>query len=454
MDELSYDIGNGLRRGARYDSIFFGCFSGSGSTFDIRVRLDLKDDLDIPKFQAAADRALKCYPEFAVRPVIHNGAVCFERNTRPVRLCPDDGKRLYFGTDGDDGTNGYLFVFLYGKRHVTLSLFHGMTDAHGMIALVITLMWYYMRSTRKIMRLASPKIFTKHGIRINSDDFYKMSDRERYDPLPMFASDGEPLQLVDISTMFRLPKEDYSPEDVTCRLINLEISNKKFLKMTKELDTSYGPLLSALAAEAISNAYDIGDKTVAVNLTVNPRKQLGTNTMANMAYNLPLPITKEDLKQPLDLLCLRLRYDMKRQLTKENAQANFNYILQLCDQVDAMGDISAVNKALNAQEDAVRLSESSTIFLTYPGHISENPISRSMIGGVIPGMLAVERGLVVYAHKDSLIIQVTQKSDDMTLANSLRDTLTAHGLAPKFSDMGRVTQNVLELDRLKTDASA
>lgn len=446
--DISYDLNNGLRRGARYDSIFFGCFSGGGSTFDIRVRLDLKSDLKPKEFQAAADAALKCYPEFAVRPVIHEGRICYEQNTKPVRLHPDDGQRLKFGTDGEDGTNGYLFVFLYGKKHVTLSLFHGMTDAHGMIFYIITLMWMYMRSTHVLTRLFKPDLFTKHGVRIDPGDFHKMSDREKYDPLSEYAADIEPIRLIDPDRMFRLPKEDFSPDDLSCRLINLEISNKRFFNMTKELGTSFAPLLSVFAAEAIAGAYDVGDRTIAVNLTVDPRKQLGAASLGNMSYNLPLPITKADLDLPLKDLCARLRSDMHRQLTRENAQANFNFILGQCDQVDAMGDIISVNKALNAAEGVVQLSQTSTIFLTYPGRIAANPISRAILEGVSPGMLAVERGIVVYAHKDSLIIQVTQKSDDMTLADSLFETLTRRGFAPKKTDMGRVTQNTLELECL------
>ena len=69
--------------------------------------------------------------------------------------------------------------------------------------------------------------------------------------------------------------------------------------------------------------------------------------------------------------------------------------------------------------------------------------------GVTPGMLAVERGVVVYAHRDSLIVQITQKSDDLTLANALRAVLEEEGFSPVLSDMGRVTQNVLELETLK-----
>ena len=123
-------------------------------------------------------------------------------------------------------------------------------------------------------------------------------------------------------------------------------------------------------------------------------------------------------------------------------------ILGQCDEIDSMGDIIAVNRLITAQ-NAAHLSTAATIFLTYPGRIANNPISRTLLAGVTPGMLAVERGVVVYAHRDSLIIQITQKSDDLTLADSLERVLQKYGFAPKKQDMGRVTQNVLELERLK-----
>ena len=154
----------GLRRGARYDSIFYGAFSGAGNTFDIRVRFDLKKPLQLEKFQAAANKALQCYPEFSVRPVIKDGRVYYEENLRPVKLAPDDGKSLCFGTDGADGTNGYLFVFLYGERHLTLSLFHGLTDARGMIAYVVTTLWNYLLSAVPLMRNVRPSFFTDFGM--------------------------------------------------------------------------------------------------------------------------------------------------------------------------------------------------------------------------------------------------------------------------------------------------
>jgi hypothetical protein len=275
-----------------------------------------------------------------------------------------------------------------------------------------------------------------------------MDETERSDPLTAFAGPGDPINLIDNDKLFRMPPEQFDRDDPSCRLLNLEISNDAFLKKTKELDTSFGPLLAAIVAEAVARAYDIGNKTVSVVLTADPRKQFGTFSFGNMAYNVPLPVTAEDLKQPLKDLCGRLRADMKKQLTRENAAANYRFILGQCDEIDAMGDIVAVNKALTAPGGVETLTTNGTIFLTYPGRIGQNPISRALLDGVSPGMLAVERAVVVYAHRDSLIVQVTQKSDDLTLMNALKDVLAEKGFSPVFHDMGRVTQNVLELDRL------
>ncbi len=453
MNDHASSARKGLRRGARYDSIFYGAFSGAGNTFDIRVRFDLKKPLQLDKFQAAANKALQCYPEFSVRPVIKDGRVFYEENLKQVKLAPDDGKTLCFGTDGEDGTNGYLFVFLYGERHVTFSLFHGITDARGMIAYVISVLWNYVCSVAPLVRIAGTKMFTKHGIRISPAPYFEMDETERNDPLTAFAGPGEPINLIDNDKLFRMPPEQYAQEDLSCRLLNLEISNKAFEKKTKELGTSFGPLLTAITAQAIARAYDIGDKTISVVLTADPRRQFGTFSFGNMAYNVPLPVTAADLEQPLEALCSRLRSDMKKQLTKENAAANYSFILGQCDEIDAMGDIVAVNKALTAPGGIETLTTNGTIFLTYPGRVASNPISRTLLDGVSPGMLAVERAVVVYAHRDSLIVQVTQKSDDMTLVNALKDVLADMGFAPAFHDMGRVAQNVLELDRLKKDGA-
>ena len=87
--------------------------------------------------------------------------------------------------------------------------------------------------------------------------------------------------------------------------------------------------------------------------------------------------------------------------------------------------------------------------MTYPGRIANNPISRLLLEGLSPGILAAERAVDVYAHRDSLIIQISQKGDDLSLVEAMRRTLEKHGFAVKMQDLGRTTQNVFDFAKIK-----
>ena len=444
--EQSYFLPNGLRRGSRYDSVFFGAYAGETATFDIRVRFDLKRRFNAARFQRAADAALFAYPEFAVRPVLCGGRILYAENRAPIKLVPDDGRRLCFGTED---TNGYLFVFLTGERHVTLSLFHGLTDARGMIAYVVSVMWKYAKECFPPIALLGVKSLEKHGIRMDRRFYERMDDTERFDPVAKFAGPGEAVDLIDVERLFRMPPERFDRADPTCRLLNLEVSNEAFLRKTKALGTSFAPLLAALTARAIAGLYEIGDRVISVVATADARRFFPTYSVGNMAYNCPLPVSKEDLALPLAELCAKIRGDMLKQTTRENAAAAFSSILATCAEIDAMGDVDAVSRALNAPGGLETLTTNGTLFLTYPGRVANNPISRLLLKGVTPGMLAVERAVVAYAHRETLVIQITQKSDDHALVNALRGALAAEGLASELRDMGRVTQNVFSYERIE-----
>lgn len=447
QNRSSYFLPNGLRRCGRYDTIFYGAYAGAGATFDMRVRFDLKQKINLKKLQKAADKALRAYPEFAVRPVLHEGRVCYEPNGAPVRFAPDDGNRLYFGTED---TNGYLFVFLYGERHLAFSIFHSQTDAHGMISFLVTVLWNYLVSVFPPARLIGTGMFTKHGIRADDRLFYTMDDAERYDPLTVFARPGELVQPVDLERLFRFPPENAPKDSAACRLVNLEISNDAFLQKVKELGTTFAPLLSALTAEAVRGCFDVGDRDVVVITTADGRRVVHSDTLGNLAYNVYLPVTPATAALPLRQQCETLAGLLASQRTETHVRATFQDILRQCDEIDAMGEIDKVNAYLTGPEGLSNaLTGTGTVFLTYPGRIANNPISRLLLEGLSPGILAAERAVDVYAHRDSLIIQISQKGDDLSLVEAMRRTLETHGFAVNMQDLGRTTQNVFDFAKIK-----
>ena len=113
-------------------------------------------------------------------------------------------------------------------------------------------------------------------------------------------------------------------------------------------------------------------------------------------------------------------------------------------------DIDDVNAFLTGPEGLSNsMTGTGTVFLTYPGRIANNPISRLLLAGLSPGILAAERAVDVYAHRDSLIIQVSQKGDDLSLVDAMRRTLENQGFAVRTQDLGRTTQNVFDFGKIK-----
>ena len=119
---------------------------------------------------------------------------------------------------------------------------------------------------------------------------------------------------------------------------------------------------------------------------------------------------------------------MALQRTEEHVRATFQDILRQCDEIDAMGEIDKVNAFLTGPEGLSNsMTGTGTVFLTYPGRITNNPISGILLNGLSPGILAAERAIDVYGHRDSLIIQFSQKGDDLSLVESMRHTLEKNG---------------------------
>ena len=442
-----YVLPNGLRRLGRYDLMLYTAYARRGSTFDLRVRLDLKEKLRRDVFQRAVSQALAAYPEFAVRPVLWNGGVWYEENRAPVMLGEDDGRIYYFGADGEDGANGYLFLFLCGERHVTFSWFHGLTDARGGVSFISAVMLRYVKLLHPWFPVFK-KTLTQMGIRLTAAPAEAMSDPERWDPVSLYAADCAPDWQMPETELFRLPPEPGPAVSDDCHLLNLTLPNDAFYQRVKDMHTSFAPLLAAILDEALCRAYDVGDRTVAVSNSVDPRRLFHTRTLGNMAVTFPLPITAADRALPLAERCAKLSALMRAQITENNVRAAFAGFLKLADQMEAMGEIAAANRVLTDPAGDRELTPY-TVALTYPGRTKNNLISVMGIRRVTPGMVTQARGVVVYVYKNELTVQVSQKSDDLTLVNAICDVLREMGFRPAFSDMGRVTQNQLVFERLK-----
>ena len=440
-----YYLENGLRRIGKYDKMIYYAYAGEGSTFDMRVRLDLKHNVDTGRLSDAVNESLKYFPELAVRPVIYNGDVWYEHNDLPAVTVVDDGREYYFGSDGENGTNGYMFAVMCGKKHITFSWFHGLTDARGGTAFICTILFLYLKKKVPFVTLGSTAL-KKVGMRLDTSVFDAMDDEERFDAAAKFADAGAEGSQENAPDFFRLPPEEYKSERNGCYFFNIDMDNRVLVDMTKEMGTSFAPLLASIVADAVRIAYDTGDSAVAVSNSIDPRRMFSTTSLSNMAVTYPLFVEKDDFDLPLKDRCRKLRSVMDSQISRQNISSSFAQFCSTSDSFLEMGGVIEANRRLTAEAGELTPY---TIAMAYPGRIRSNPVSNLLIKKLTPGMVTQARGISIYAHKDVMTVQVCQKSPDPLLADAVEAAFRARGIKTSRGPLEFVTQNNRVYERIK-----
>ena len=107
--------------------LFYYLNGGENSAFDACFRFDFKEETQEELLSAAIAKALQSFPEFAFRPVLHEGTVWAAKNEAPVPLLHEEAAPLCYGTEE---TNGYIFAFraLYGRDHDRIGRIKVMQD--------------------------------------------------------------------------------------------------------------------------------------------------------------------------------------------------------------------------------------------------------------------------------------------------------------------------------------
>lgn len=108
-----------------------------------RLSAQMKETIDADLLQTAADRVLPRFPLIKVK--LHPGFFWYtlEENTAPFLVQRDAGVFcLRFRWHED---SGYLLRILYSRQHVSVEFFHALTDGHGAMIFLKTLVAEYLR---------------------------------------------------------------------------------------------------------------------------------------------------------------------------------------------------------------------------------------------------------------------------------------------------------------------
>lgn len=415
------------------------------ATFNINLRMVLKEKLQLLAFETAVEKALANYPELKICLGIENNQLTAEENTRPVKFYPKSDRRYCYCSEE---TNGYPFYFTYEESAVTLRLFHGWTDFSGFMTFLRTVFYYYAQSigfTLSEEELAQllPTIRTEAP---NSDS----SDVEDlYDPYRKYQdADAKPSFTADPDPAYSISYEPFEDGCGYTKSYTLEIRTSDFIAETKRNKVSFVPLMIDILCSAVRKAFPVGDETVTAMVPVDLRPLFGSSTVTNFSDGIRIPFYKSDEAKSQEERCAAFKERMLAQKTKEN----FALLLaQKSAVVDSFkNDSRPLFESVAERRKPRKPGTPSpvTFALSYPGKISFSPGIDRLIGDVFLEPLCRVHSLIVYTYGDAMRFFIINRTDDPAFPECFLNEFRSRGFSASFVDEGYRTIDQLELERI------
>ena len=228
-------------------------------SFDIRIRMRMRDLIDPKALRYAVDTTIKRYPYFCVELQKRDGEYVFAQNNRPVVVANSShGVEL-----NSKDSNYHMIAFSWWDNWIMLDVFHGMTDGTGTYEVIRTLLYYYCSKCYGIA-------LSEEGIRLVGDQIpaAEWADPvvDRTDlPVPPRNEMPKVLNLIDSAGL---------QDDKKHTVYSVAICEDEFMRFTTKNNGSPATMVSLLFSRAIARLYPNPENTINVSLCVDQRKAL------------------------------------------------------------------------------------------------------------------------------------------------------------------------------------
>ena len=425
------------------NKFFYYTQSGEGAIFDIVQIAVFREEIDKAVLKEAADKALKLFPEFAVRPVIKNGKLYYQENNAPAPVLDED-RVVNFGTDD---TNGYQFCLFCKGKELKISVYHAMADAIGLSSYIRTMLYFYLEG-KGVKMPADEDTAKTLGIRLSDKDLPNMLRKDVMDPYREFGSAScKPEWTYDNPGAFVVPEPVYGDTENKFRVSAVNLSLSAFLAKTKEYGVSVVPLLATIISRALDKTYDRGGKPINMMLPVNLRTQFDTNTVVNMSDGIMLPVDDALIAASISECAAKLKEIMRAQMTKNTYCSTIAAKTAAVDAFDAKDLFEAAREgsALPPADAWCPV----TLALTYPGRMDLPEAYGGLLEDYYDRPLARALGIVGTTFGDSMSLTILQRFDDMRFANAVVAELAALGLDSELVQEGIKSGNQMILEKLE-----
>ncbi len=423
------------------NKVFFYQFVRRNS-FTIRFRYEFCEDIDIQSMKAAAQEALKLYPELGIRVYLKGREILSEVNDNPIAFFEGIGPEHELG--GDE-TNGYLFYIAYEKRSLLISYYHGMTDTKGVLTFMGTALYLYAQKTGRT--LSEEEIKELEGKIHFSEADIPEDEMERLDPYGKFADESvEPKELYSNPQCCYYPGPQYPEENRDINRYEIEFSLNELLEKTKEYGVSVGPFLISIFSHAFYQSNDIDkSRTIVGMLPVDLRRRFGINTLVNFSEGISVPMDAVELDVPVEKACGKFKEFIEEQICRED------FIKIMTDKVRMVKSIEEssddFNKVIEKNIQQLKPEEFNPLSyaFTYPGNLNMGSGIDRMLQDIHYSIYARAVFVTGSSFNDCFRLGVNARSDNGYWAERIRDNLQTLGIKTSMRAVGKVRGDVCNL---------
>lgn len=252
---------------------YYGLSKNLHHTF--RMALEFKEDIKLDSLKKALEITQKRYPYFSIRRKQNLRNIYLIHNDLPWVIKEKSDNKVILG---NKDTNFHMITFSYKNKWLYIDVFHGLTDATGLMELIRTLLFYYVKNAydpnvkSKNIRLIEDEIDIEEVI----DPYLKLKKREKEKRYRLYR---EPYLYLNDENKFEI-KGPY--------IYRVEIPQKELMDYCKEFDGSPATAISLFLARAIKEIHPNSNRIIGAGIVTNLREALGVKKSHQSTDALPV----------------------------------------------------------------------------------------------------------------------------------------------------------------------
>ena len=302
--------------------------AGKFITYNIRIKIIMKNAVNADALQKAAQIAFKRFPYYAKEMrIADNGEIELIPNERPLSVKPTENKHIRFGTED---INYHLCCIDYKDNVIYFNMYHGLCGGCGVMFWIKGTLWHYVKEAYGVT-LEKGNIKTADSPFVEGEtDYPDMSTFSDDEPVGSIKTDRVYIPAADyIKQLFLVPFQD-------TKYYELELEAKDFIKYARSNDGSPNSILSSLMFRAICKVVPPSRaKAVRGNILCNYRADVGCpETYHDLVRLMSIFYPREVESKSIEYLSTMTRSMMYLQMQPEFSTKTFRFAQKCKDDVD------------------------------------------------------------------------------------------------------------------------